>query len=134
MLDREINSSLALHVLQEHHAKELFSVVDANRAHLRRWLPWLDDNQHEEDSAAFIRGRLKLAAESKCVTCGIWHEGSLCGVICHNDIKWSDQATELGYWLAEGKQGKGIMTNCCRAMIDHAFADYALNRIVIRSE
>ena len=35
---------LELDVLNEADAEELFALVDANRAYLREWLPWLDEN------------------------------------------------------------------------------------------
>ena len=37
----------------------------------------------------------------------------------------------IGYWLAENFQGKGIMTACCRCLVDHAFRDLDLNKVVI---
>ena len=36
---------------------------------------------------------------------------------------------ELGYWLAEPFWGRGIMTEAVSAMVEHAFASFALRRI-----
>ena len=47
-----IDSATALRVLREDDAAELFALTDANRAYLRRWLPWVDLVTSEEDSAA----------------------------------------------------------------------------------
>ena len=38
----------------------LFAVVDANRAYLRRWMPWLDGNRSPADTLTFIRDARKL--------------------------------------------------------------------------
>ena len=39
---------------------------------------------------------------------------------------------EIGYWLADGLQGRGIITKCCTAVINHAFTQLGLNRIEIK--
>ena len=37
----------------------------------------------------------------------------------------------MGYWLGEEHQGKGLMTAACRALVDYAFGELGLNRVVI---
>ncbi|HEX5430939.1 MAG TPA: GNAT family protein, partial [Bryobacteraceae bacterium] len=37
----------------------------------------------------------------------------------------------LGYWLGREFQGCGVMTDCCRAVIQHLFAELQLNRVEI---
>lgn len=45
MLDRlTVDDEIELTQVSEEDAGTLFSLVDANRAHLRQWLPWLDTN------------------------------------------------------------------------------------------
>jgi ribosomal-protein-serine acetyltransferase len=39
---------------------------------------------------------------------------------------------EIGYWIAQEHQGKGIVTEACRAMITHAFRELDLHRVQIR--
>jgi len=50
MLRHKINPGLELRLLQPEHAKELFAVIDANRATLREWLPWVDATVKVADS------------------------------------------------------------------------------------
>ena len=38
-------------------------------------------------------------------------------------------SAELGYWLAEPFWGRGIMTKAVRALTEHAFREFPLNRI-----
>jgi len=121
-----------LRLLQKHHAKDLFHLTDANRDHLRQWLPWLDSVREEKDSYAFIQSALRSFADSGVGVCGIWHAESLCGVIGYNHIDWDNRLATLGYWLSKKTEGKGVVTSCCRALIDHAFTEYRLNRVVIR--
>jgi ribosomal-protein-serine acetyltransferase len=39
--------------------------------------------------------------------------------------------TELGYWISERFEGRGLVITTCRVLIDYAFNELALNRIVI---
>ena len=40
--------------------------------------------------------------------------------------------TSIGYWLAAGFQGLGIMTQSCRVLVTEAFTRYKLHRVEIR--
>lgn len=40
-------------------AEILFHVIRENNAHLRQWLPWLDDDKNVEDVERYIRGSLE---------------------------------------------------------------------------
>jgi ribosomal-protein-serine acetyltransferase len=37
----------------------------------------------------------------------------------------------IGYWLAEDYQGRGIMTDCVRMLVDFCFNELDLNRVYI---
>ena len=70
-------------------------------------------------------------AASRAFTCGIWSDGRLVGIIGHNRIDWANRAGFPAYWLAPDSEGKGIMTHCCRAVIEHAFGELRLNRLFL---
>lgn len=131
MFPHRITDDIQLRQLQQHHAADLFRVTDANRDHLRCWLPWLDNTKSERDSASFIAASLRAFAETGTFACGIWHQGQLSGVIGYNRIDWDSKIAYPGYWLARASEGKGVITRCCRALIQHAFNEYRLNRVVI---
>jgi ribosomal-protein-serine acetyltransferase len=84
-----------------------------------------------EDHKNFIRDALTQFAQNKGFVAGIWHEGRLAGVIGYDPIDWENRTTELGYWLGEEYQGKGLVTAACRALVEHAFGELSLNRVVI---
>src|ERR671911_609539 len=83
------------------------------------------------DLKNFIRGALKQFAQNKGFAAGIWHEDRLAGVIGYDPIDWENRSTALGYWLGEEYQGKGLVTAACRALVEHAFGELGLNRVVI---
>ncbi|HEX8690863.1 MAG TPA: GNAT family protein [Longimicrobium sp.] len=132
MFPFRVDSELTLALLEPRHAAELFQVTDENRAHLRRWLPWLDGVRSEDDTLAFIQGTRAQLAASNGFQCAILLDGRIAGVIGHHAIDWGNRATSLGYWLAERHQGRGAMTRSCAAFLDHAFGELGLNRLEIR--
>jgi len=122
---------LRLRTLLPDDARELFSAVDANRAYLRQWLPWLDANTEVAHSLTFIRSTMAKGEEA--LTCAILLRGSIVGIISYHHMDPANRSVELGYWLGEPVAGRGIMTRCCRVMIDHAFTKLGLNRVIIRA-
>jgi ribosomal-protein-serine acetyltransferase len=126
-----IDRSTSLRVLHEDDAAELFELTDDNRAHLRHWLPWLDVVTREADTRAYLRATMKQRKEGRGPVFGILHERRLAGVVGFLPLDRVNRFGEIGYWLAENKQGHGIMTECCRFVVRYGFLTLDLNRIQI---
>ncbi len=131
MFRKTIQEGVHLSLLEERHAPEVFAVVDRERAYLREWLPWVDDTINADYTLAFIKNALEQFAANQGFSAGIWRGVDLIGVIGTHRIDWLYRKVEIGYWLASGFQGRGIVTDACRAVIQHAFAEWKLNRVEI---
>ncbi len=127
-----IDEDTELRIYEERHAQEVADLVDQNRTYLRTWLPWVDNSKTVEDSKAFIQSALKQFAHNEGFQAGIWYKDKLVGGIGYNPINWASRKVEIGYWLAESMQGKGLMTRICRTLITYAFNELGLNKVVIR--
>jgi ribosomal-protein-serine acetyltransferase len=132
MFRYRVSERIELRLLVPADAAELFALTDANREHLRRWLPWLDSVRAPSDSLGFIQATLRQFADHQGFNAGVLHDGAIVGVIGHHRISWANRSTSLGYWLAAAHEGRGTMTAACRAIVQHGFAEYGLNRIEIR--
>ena len=131
MFERAIDTDLKLRMLREEDAEELFHVVDANRQHLRRWLPWLDANTEVEHTRQFINSTGDQHARNEGFVCGVLLSDRIVGVVGYHPIRWGNRSVEIGYWLSRGAVGSGIMTRCCRVLVAHAFSQLGLNRVAI---
>ncbi len=120
---------IELQHLGERHAQEVFGRVDADRAYLRRWLAWVNSTESIEDTRLFLRGAAENLAEDRAITLGIWVGGKFAGVAGTHRIDWLNRRVEIGYWLGEAFQGRGIMTTACRSLVEHLFRDRRLHRI-----
>jgi len=120
-----------LRLMELHHVETLHRLIETDREHLGRWLPWAEAPHTLQERQAFLKGTLRRFAEENGFLAGIWYHGEFTGLIDMLHINRRERSTEFGYWLGESFQGKGLMTRACRAMIDHAFGALDLNRIVI---
>jgi ribosomal-protein-serine acetyltransferase len=131
MFSLRIDDSTELRLLEDRNAMELFLLTDRNRAHLRQWLPWLDNITTVSDTKDFIRTSLAQFANNNGFQTGIWSEEKLVGMVGHHQIDWLNRITSLGYWLSAEMEGRGLVTKACQALIRNAFSDLGLNRIEI---
>ncbi len=127
-----VNEDTELRLLQPPDAARLFQAVEENREHLRAWLPWVDDTRTVADSERFIGFGLQQMADGNGFHTGIWHKGELVGVLGYNYIRQEEGRTEFGYWLTQAAEGKGLMTQSVKAMLDYAFDVLSLKFVEIR--
>jgi len=132
MLIKRLNDETELRLLEVRHSESLFILTDESRTYLREWLPWVDFTKTISDSKQFIEGTLQQFSSNNGFQAGIWYKGKLAGVVGLHKINWANRSTSIGYWLGEGFQGKGLMTNAVKAVIEYCFSELKLNRIEIR--
>jgi ribosomal-protein-serine acetyltransferase len=114
-------------------ADACFEAVDRNRASLREWLPWADRTHSAEDSRHYIRTVAIPQYEAKQgPNCGIWVAGNLAGAIGCHPIDWANRSCALGYWLDVKVRSRGVMTQCCAALLRYLFEELKLHRVCIR--
>lgn len=120
-----------LRQIAEDDAADLTALIDCNRAHLRKWLPWLDASGGIQDTARFIGRCLEQAADENGLTFGIIANGKLAGVIGEHYLDFLNRKTELGYWLDLNHQGQGIATRATACVLDYAFTAQECNRVIL---
>ena len=127
----QVNEETELRLIDRQNADALFQIIDANREHIRQWHPWVDAIRTTMAVERAIINWQQQYTNNRGFYAGVWHQGNFCGVINHLTVDWANRWTAFGYWLDAGHQGKGIMTACCRTLIDHSFNVWKLNRITI---
>ncbi|MEM6429737.1 MAG: GNAT family protein [Deinococcota bacterium] len=127
-----VDDELSLVLLEPHLAEELYTLVDANRDHLRAWLPWVDAQTSAEDSKAFILNSLQVFARREGVSTGMLYKGQLVGTLGSHDHDNNVKSAEIGYWINREFQGQGIVSRGCKALCRYLFEVRDLNRLMIR--
>ena len=128
----QVDDTISLEFLEEIHAESLLNLVNANRTYLREWLPWVDQMQTVANFAYYISETKRRAAEKTDFGYAIIIDKNIAGRIGLHHINQQNKIGEIGYWLADGLQGRGIITKCCTAIINHGFTQLDLNRIEIK--
>ncbi len=131
MFSRRIEDELELKPVDERHAEELTALVRRDLAHLKPWMPWATERYSVEDAREFIRRQIRQYAEDMGFATLIFFRGRVAGSIGYNQIDWSNRKADIGYWLGSEFTGRGLMTKCCRALVEHAFRELRLNRVEI---
>jgi ribosomal-protein-serine acetyltransferase len=129
----ELDRERALRQLDESDAGELYALIDANRLHLARWMPFVGQTRAVADSLAFIRTARRQLEEHRGTQFGVLVGENLVGVAGFHRIDWASRSTSIGYWLAEDAQGAGTMTLATATLVDQAFDTWELDRVEIRA-
>ena len=110
----------------------IFRTIDQDRNYLRKWLPFVDVTISVTDTELFVKSLVYNNDRKKDEVFTIWHNLEFAGLIGFKDTDWVNHKTEVGYWLAEKMQGKGIVTKCMDSLVRYAFNKLKLNRIQIK--
>jgi ribosomal-protein-serine acetyltransferase len=132
MFTLKVDQDIEIQLFQLQHAEELFHLVDSNRDHLRKWLPWVDSISTHYQYHSIIPMWLQQFADNNGFKGGIRYKGTLVGGIGFHQMDWANSQTSLGYYLSQNAQGYGIMTRSVTALLNYAFYVLKLNRVEIR--
>ena len=127
-----VSDSVVLRALRPDDDRPLLQLVEENQEFLARWLTWAHGYSLETARTFIVKEREGYASGSS-LELVLEVEGQLAGVAGFNRIDRGLREAEIGYWLAERHNGRGIMTRACRTLIDHAFEALGLRRIVIQA-
>ena len=112
-------------------AEGMYKLIDSQRDYLGRWLPFIPFTQSADDSRAFIESVLAEPEENGNFVFAILVDGEFAGTIGLKSTDRSNLKTEIGYWLGEQYQGRGIISKSARALCNIAFNMLGMNRIQI---
>lgn len=103
--------------------------LDANRAHLTRWLPWVESIVDVQSAAAWLQNYADKQSRDAGRIYGIWRGDELIGGVLFRTFDTEAGAAEIGCWLAQGAEGKGLMTAAARTLLNWAFEVRGLIRV-----
>ncbi|MES2504688.1 MAG: GNAT family protein [Myxococcota bacterium] len=122
---------LRLRMLAPDHSEPLFELINKNIDYLKNWFEWAHNLKSQSDADNFISQSIHKNRHNKSFDAGIWLADELVGVIGFHEINWTHKQVEIGYWISEAHQGKGLVKQSVQAMMTYAFREYSLNRIEI---
>jgi len=127
-----VNSKITLEALKLSMTDVIFEAIDRDRDFLNQWLPFVDYTQNASDTENFIKSVLNQPGRKRDEAYSIWYKQEFAGLIGFKETDWINRKTELGYWLTERMQGKGIVTACMEKLIRFAFQKLNMNRVQVK--
>ncbi len=124
---------LELRPVRPQHADSIFALTQSSRAHLAPWMPWIHTTADRAATLEFVRQAMAQESAGNGTQFGIWWGGQLAGVIGYHPIRWPEREADIGYWLGQGFEGRGLVTRSACAVLDQAFLTLGLNTIGIRT-
>ncbi|HMO81776.1 MAG TPA: GNAT family protein [Pyrinomonadaceae bacterium] len=112
-------------------AEELARLVQANLAHLKPWMPWAVDDYSAKHALEWIEMCRRSFEDDGSFGCVIIFDKTMIGTIGVHHMDKVNRHAAIGYWIDRHYQGKGIVTRCCKMMLDHLFDTIGLNRVQI---
>ena len=126
-----VERTLELQQINISDTEELFLLIDSNRNYLRKWLPWIDDIQSLSDEENFIKSTLRDYEQGRAIHYGVIYDGRIIGTTSLNWIDYNNRSCGVGYWIAEKYTGNGVVTRCCKRLMEHCFSDLKFHRFVL---
>lgn len=111
--------------------ESIFNTIDTEREYLAEWLPFIELTQDISYTRKYVENYLD--AEIRDLTCAIFYRQKFVGLAGFKDTDFDNMKTEIGYWLSESYQHKGIITRSCQKLIKYAFEELKMNRIQLKA-
>jgi ribosomal-protein-serine acetyltransferase len=112
-------------------AEDFFTLVDKNREKFRTYLAWVDDTKSVKEVEDFIVRCSKSFEDKTGADFGVQYDGVWIGSMGFHGVDAINKKAAIGYWLDADYEGRGIMTECVKAIISYGFETLDLNRIEI---
>ena len=126
----KVSDHILLKQVELSDAEDIFQTINSQRAYLGKWLPFVAVSLAIENTVFFIDKMLNDTQDNYIFV--IHYDGIFAGLIGFKANDKQNKRTEIGYWLSETYQKKGIVTQSVKSMCQFAFDELRMNRIQIR--
>jgi ribosomal-protein-serine acetyltransferase len=132
LLPRDLGDGLVLHATTTGDADEAYAAVDGDRDRLREWLPWVDATDSVGVEREFLSA-IEVANETGAgLHVTLRQDAAFAGLVGLR-LDPMHPNGEVGYWVAAGYAGRGLVTRSVAAIIDLGFGPIGLHRVQLNA-
>ncbi|TVQ93966.1 MAG: GNAT family N-acetyltransferase [Bacteroidetes bacterium] len=128
----KVNEHITLRQIARSDAADIFYTIKSQRSYLITWLPFVAWTSKISDTEAFIDHVQNTTEDKAEPVFVIRFDDEFAGIIGFKDTDRINKKTEIGYWLSESFQKKGIITLSLKELLKLAFEKMKINRVQIR--
>jgi ribosomal-protein-serine acetyltransferase len=134
MFQLPVDNDIVLVLAEERHAVVVTELIVRNQRRLARWEPWAEQPATVDGTRAYIRAALEdfLRGRQISTIVAVEHGQRFVGR-CGLRINPYAGSADLGYWLDEEFEGRGIVTRASRALVSSAVQELGLRKIELRT-
>ncbi|CAM4162244.1 GNAT family N-acetyltransferase [Bordetella tumulicola] len=98
-----------------------------------RWMPWCTPSFSKQDALAWFKQCRASARSETGYELGVFSQqtGEFLGGVALNAIHHQNLFCNLGYWVKQSAQRKGVALRAVRALVPHAFHVLGMQRVEI---
>jgi len=120
-------------LIEENEHETLYQLVNQNKANLIRYFPiTVKKNETIEATKAYLKGFKERIANKEIYPFGIYDQEMLIGILYIKAIEWKIAKCELGYFLHQAYQGKGITSKAVEEGLKFCFEKLNMNKVYLR--
>jgi len=128
-----VDDEISLGIPNEDDDELYYGLVKDNLDHLAPWMWWANEDFELDSSTQFIRDSLTDYYAGTAYPMWIYEKGVLVGSVQIRNLGSASKDVEVGYWLSEDAQGRGIATKAMSKLIDLAHEEYKFDRVVLQT-
>ena len=126
-----VTKNIVLAFPDEKYGEDLNFIIMNEHNRLLEWLPWVENYSGIEDSKIFQGISAKNFIERRVFTFTILFERKAIGVVATHQVDFANKRSTLGYWIGQEHEGKGIVSQSMKSLIDFCFNELNLNKLEI---
>ena len=127
-----VKDDIFLKELEISDAAHIFKAIDSQREYLGEWLPFVEFTKSVKDSLDYVNSVVTMPEDCKEWQFSVFCGDDFAGLAGFKGTDRLNRKSEIGYWLRQEFQHRGIMTDSVRALIKFGFSELDLNRIQIK--
>lgn len=132
-MEINLRENILLKLGHPDHADALYHAVEQGREHLMIFLPWIPFMNTVEDFSRYLKNVQSLSVQGLDYSFNIFDEDAIIGRVGLHYINKPNKTANIGYWLLPDRQGKGLITDAVRIIINIGFDNFDLNRLEIKA-
>ncbi|MCH4887990.1 GNAT family N-acetyltransferase [Acidaminobacter sp. JC074] len=125
-----VDENIVLKSVEEKDAASLFHIVMKNLERFKPWFGWVHQIDSVQPIENFVKACINNEDKVGYASMVIFYNNQPVGFIGHQNYKSFNKSLQLGYWLDQAHEGKGVMTKSVIKMIDYAF-ELGMNKVEI---
>lgn len=131
MLKLEIVPGIEIKALEMRHVEEFFDFIERGRRNFENWIPFVSTTTSKELAGKKVETYLDMVKDGQGYFWCIWGGNEIIGLVLIKNIDERSRTAEIGYMIDKHYEGKGIIRESCRLMIEFIFNELKMNKITI---